>query len=393
MIPAMQPVRTPRSQAATRGAGMLRVVIVTESFLPAMNGVARSVVSVVDELRARGHAVTVIAPAPGPDRYGTTPVVRLPSLPLPWTPSFPLGVPTSRLRATLRGLRPDVVHLASPVLLGARAASVCRELPLPTVAVYQTDLAGFAGEHGLGGTRGVLWRWLRAVHNDCSLTLAPSRAAIADLRTHGIDRLARWGRGVDRHAFAPWHRTRPATDRVDRVRIGYVGRLAQEKRLDRLHLLIDLPGTEVVVVGDGDERAALQRLLPTASFTGELRGPALSRAYADLDVFVHTGVHETFCQAVQEALASGVPVVAPARGGPLDLVRHGRNGLLWDPHRPASLRHAVRRLVDDPQLRRRQGLAARRDVADRTWSVLCDELLDHYRSVLPARAGTTRTAA
>jgi len=376
-----------------RETGSLRVVVVTESFLPAMNGVARSVVSVVQELQARGHEVTIIAPAPGPDRFGPTPVIRMPSLPLPWTPSFPLGLPTARLTATLRRLRPDVVHLASPVLLGARAASVCRELSLPTVAIYQTDVAGFAADHGLDGTQRLLWRWLRSVHNACSLTLAPSRAAVADLRTHGIERLARWGRGVDRVAFAPAHRTRPATDQVDRVRIGYIGRLAQEKRIDRLHLVLDLPGTEVVVVGDGDERRSLERLLPTARFTGELRGAALSRAYADLDVFVHTGVHETFCQAVQEALASGVPVVAPAAGGPLDLVRHGRTGLLWDPHHPDSLRGSVARLVGDPQLRLRQGAAARRDVAGRTWSSLTDELLDHYRSVLPGTVLTTRTAA
>lgn len=384
---------TATAPSMPRDDSSLRVVVVTESFLPAMNGVARSVVSVVQELQARGHEVTIIAPAPGPDRFGPTPVIRMPSLPLPWTPSFPLGLPTARLTATLRRLRPDVVHLASPVLLGARAASVCRELSLPTVAVYQTDVAGFAADHGLDSTQRLLWRWLRNVHNACSLTLAPSRAAVADLRTHGVERIARWGRGIDRVSFAPAHRTRPATDRVDRVRVGYVGRLAQEKRIDRLHLVVDLPDTEVVVVGDGDERRTLERLLPTARFTGELRGAALSRAYADLDVFVHTGVHETFCQAVQEALASGVPVVAPAAGGPLDLVRHGRTGLLWDPHRPVSLRESVARLAGDPPLRRRQGLAARRDVVDRTWSALTDELLDHYRSVLPGTARPTRTAA
>lgn len=124
---------------------------------------------------------------------------------------------------------------------------------------------------------------------------------------------------------------------------------------------------------------------PTATFTGALHGQDLSRAYADLDVFVHTGTHETFCQAVQEALASGVPVVAPAVGGPLDLVSPGRTGYLWDPRDERSVRPAVASLVADPAARREGGRRARRDVSDRTWTVLGDELLAHYGEVRRGR--------
>lgn len=389
----MSPLAGPGGRSAPDPDGPLRVTIVAESFLPTMNGVARSVASVVPELERRGHTVTVIAPAPGPSRWGATEVVRLPSVPLPWASGFPLGLPTRAIASALERLRPDVVHLASPVVLGARGGAVCRALGIPTVAVYQTDLAGFAADHGLPATQRSLWRWIERVHNACDRTLAPSRAAVAALRIHGIERIERWGRGVDIEVFSPTHRCRVATEQVDRVRVGYVGRLSREKRVDRLHLLTDLPGIDLVVVGDGDERARLERLLPTARFLGELHGTALSRAYADLDVFVHTGLHETFCQAAQEALASGVPVVAPASGGPLDLVRHGRTGFLWDPLHPDSLRDEVARLIADPGLRDRQGRAARHDVRDRTWSARTDDLVAHYRAVLPAAPRSTRTAA
>jgi len=371
----------------------MRIAVVTESFLPIVNGVARSVASVVEQLTHRGHELLIVAPGPGPDHFGATPVHRMPSVPLPWASDFPLGLPTIRLRTALLCFAPDVVYLASPIVLGARAAVVARELAIPTVAVYQTDVAGFARQHGLTATQAPLWRWLRRVHNGCDRTLAPSRAAVADLRLHGIREVHRWGRGVDLVTFSPLHRERPTTADNERIRIGYVGRLSAEKRVDRLHLVSDLPGTEVVVVGDGDAREHLQQVLPTARFVGMLTGPELSRAYADLDVFVHTGTAETFGQTIQEAQASGVPVVAPADGGPLDLVRHGRNGLLWDPLDESSLRTCVARLVGDHQLRRRQGQAGRHDVSTRTWSATTEELLHHLRQVAKRELDAMRDVA
>jgi phosphatidylinositol alpha 1,6-mannosyltransferase len=176
--------------------------------------------------------------------------------------------------------------------------------------------------------------------------------------------------------------------------VGFVGRLAPEKRVLRLAALHDIPGIQLVVVGDGPDRQKLARQLPNAIFLGFKTGEALARVYASLDVFVHTGPFETFCQTVQEALASGLPVIAPDAGGPQDLVTHGRTGfLLPETGRPdadavfvASLRAAVRTLASDPELRTQCGAAARRSVLCRTWPALCDELLNHYAELtgLPA---------
>jgi phosphatidylinositol alpha 1,6-mannosyltransferase len=132
----------------------------------------------------------------------------------------------------------------------------------------------------------------------------------------------------------------------------------------------------------------------TESFLPRVNGvtnSALSMTVASLDVFVHTGANETFCQAVQEAMAAGVPVVAPAAGGPLDLVTPGRNGLLYAPESPAALRAAVAELVSLPQRRHEMGAWARASVRGRTWASVCDELLGHYSAVLGS-AGT-RSAA
>lgn len=372
----------------------MRVAIVAESFLPEVNGVTNSVLRVVEHLERSGHAALVIAPGDGPDHIGHTPVARVPAVALPLYRSLAVGLPSPRVEWLLRRFRPDVVHLAAPVVLGAAGAVAARRLGVPSVAVYQTDLAGFASRYHLGRAGRPIWSWLRWVHRHADLTLAPSTLAAWELRQHGIGPVARWGRGVDTERFHPGHRNKMLRRRLapdGEVVVGYVGRLAAEKNVDLLSHLRRVPGARLVVVGDGPARSRLERRLPDATFLGFQNGVALSQAIASLDVFVHTGAHETFCQAVQEALASGVPVVAPASGGPMDLVRHGVNGYLWPTASPAFIREAVSTLVADPALREGLSTEARASVLGRSWETLGEELLGHYRTAAglpdPSRIG------
>lgn len=363
-----------------------RILVVAESFLPAVNGVTNSVLRVVEQLDRRGHEVRVVAPGPTVPRLGRVRVSGVASVSVPRAGPLRVGVGVRKLEREIRAFEPDVVHLAAPFALGASALRIAQQAAIPTVAVYQTDLAGFASRHGFEPARRPLWRWLRHLHDRADLTLAPSSSAVWALRANGIERVARWGRGVDLDRFSPRHRDQrlrrwwaPEAQTI----VGYVGRLAREKQVERLAPLCGVEGLSVIVVGDGPERRRLERLLPGATFTGQLTGPALSRAHASLDVFAHAGLDETFCQAVQEAMASGVPVVAPACGGPLDLVAHGTTGSLWIPTEPASFPAAIRELADDPVRRAEMGVAARRAVAERSWSAVVDELIGHYASVAP----------
>jgi phosphatidylinositol alpha 1,6-mannosyltransferase len=368
----------------------MRVAIITESYAPDVNGVANSVVRISEHLVASGHLPMVIAPRPRRRllRQASTPpypVRRVPSLPFPGYRNVRIATPSRQITAALAEHRPDVVHLASPFVLGAWGARAADALGLPIVAVYQTDVPGYAEAYGVRPVKEAAWRWIADIHSRAARTLAPSSVTAAQLAAHGVQRIERWGRGVDTTLFTPGRRSRELREMLapgGEVIVGYVGRLAHEKRVELLRDAMRLPGVRVVVVGDGPTRRAVQRALPEAVFLGPKSGTDLARIYASLDIFVHTGPHETFCQTIQEAHASGVPVVAPASGGPLDLVDPGVTGVLVRPDDAAAVAAAVADLAADRNLRERMGLAARVTVARRTWSALGDELIGHYRAAL-----------
>lgn len=362
-------------------------MIAAESFLPQVNGVTNSVLRVLEHFERRGVEAVVVAPGhrDGPDRYGETPVVRLRALPMPRYPEVQISVAaTRRFLELIDQWQPDVLHLASPFVHGGYAAKAAQRAGIPSVAIFQTDVAGFARHYKLAPAEAMAWARIRSIHSRAAVTLAPSRACASNLADNGVDRVHVWPRGVDAERFSTrWRsdavraRLAPGGERL----IGYVGRLAAEKQVADLAVLAGIPNTRIVVVGDGPLRPQLQRSLPDAVFLGFQTGEALSTLVASLDVFVHPGGNETFCQAAQEALASAVPVVAIAAGGLLDLVAPSHNGWLYPPGDLAALRAQVTDLVGDEFKRQAMGTAAREGVLPRTWSSVGDALLAHYARV------------
>ena len=319
--------------------------------------------------------------------------MRVPAVPLPGYPSFRLGLPSRRVRAALVRHQAEVVHLASPVFLGAHGAAVARRLGLPVVAVYQTDLPSYARAYRFGRAgEAFAWRWLRGIHNGAARTLAPSTVTATGLLGQGMGNVWLWGRGVDTRRFHPAKRSQELRAALlaqgghgGELIVGYVGRLATEKRVELLAGITALAGVRLVIVGAGPAEAMLRQHMPDAIFLGERRGEELAAIYASLDVFVHSGPYETFGQTLQEAAASGLPVVAPAAGGPLDLVADGVTGYLVPPSDPDAFTAAVARLAADPAARAAFGAAGRRKVLSRSWPALTEELIGHYAAVLGAR--------
>lgn len=356
--------------------------------MPAVNGVVNSVLRICDHLVERGHTPVVVAPSGNSfhTRSGArVDVVRVPGMAVPTYAGLTMARPGVDLHGVLSDIHPDVVHLASPLVLGRAGAVAARDLELPCVAVFQTDMSGFLQRYHCRVGAQALWSALRRLHNMTDLTLVPSTASAYELRARGIGPLAVWGRGVDGERFHPRHRSERLHRELadgDNLLVGFVGRLAAEKRVEMLEPITRLPGVNVVVVGDGPKRRSLERRLPNAEFLGLQTGGYLGRTMATLDLLVNPGADETFCQVVQEALACGVPVIAAAAGGPLDLVRHRDNGWLWAGDDPQVLAAQVASLRDDRAQLAQAARRSRASVASRTWTVIGDELIAHYRSVL-----------
>ena len=347
-----------------------------------MNGVTGSVLQILRHLEQRGHDAHVIAPAAAglPTTVAGAPVEAIPSLPLPGYRGVRVGTSgVHRVVSSLARFQPDVVHLASPFALGWRGALAAERTATASVAAYQTDVAAYTERYGIAATTGLAQTHIARLHRRATLTLAPSAESAQQLAGLGVDRVRRWGRGVDAERFHPSRRdvALRAEWGADVV-VGYVGRLAPEKQVEDLAVLQDIPGTRLVIVGDGPSRQRLEQRMPRALFLGHLDGDALAAAMASFDVFVHPGESETFGQTLQEAHASGVPVIATGRGGPLDLVRMGIDGWSYRPGDLDDLLLRVKDLAGDTRKRQAFGAAGHTAVQARSWASVCDELLAHF---------------
>ena len=367
----------------------MRVALITETFLPDTNGVVSTLCRVLEHLQAQGHEAILFAPHDAPQQYAGAQIVPLHGMPLPMYPDLKLTPPQFGITAQLRRFKPDVLHLAGLVALGPTGRYVANTLDLPLIGAYHTDFPAYSTHYGLGWTKSLAYRYLRWFHNRCGATLCPSSATLADLRTHGFRRLRLWGRGVDTVRFHPQYRseawrTAVGTQPGERLLL-YIGRLATEKRVD---LLVEsLRATEnvrLVLVGDGPARPTLEREfagLPV-HFCGFLKNEALATAYASADIFVFPSDTETFGQVVQEAMASGLPVVAARAGGVVDIVRADLSGKLFTPGSGESLQRNLANLLAQPERTKAMGRAGRALAEQRSWPSVMNQLTNHYDRVI-----------
>jgi phosphatidylinositol alpha 1,6-mannosyltransferase len=371
----------------------MKVAIVTESFLPQINGVTNSVLRILESLGAGGHEALVIAPESEgtPKEYAGHKVITIPALPIQSVIpiGLPIGLPNRRLEHLIDGFSPDVIHLASPMLLGMHGAKIAKKLNIPSLSVYQTDMAGFASHYGFDIAHSSLRKLVGKIHSQTDRTLAPSRSACLELKSQGVPEVYLWQRGVNNELFNPNKRNESLRKYWDptgkKTIIGFVGRLAKEKRISDLKYLDRDPENLLIITGDGPASEKLKKELPNAIFMGHKNGNDLAEIYASLDLFIHPGPNETFCQAVQEALSSGTPCIVPTTGGPADLVSHGKTGYVTNIHRPDELESTVMhfKLRND---RANMALQARQSVLSRTWSTINAQLINHYEEILINRS-------
>ena len=370
----------------------MRIALVSEVFLPAVDGVVTRLRRTLEELPGGGDEVLMVAPAGGPDSYAGVPVLGVRGLRVPLYPDgdgYPpkrVALPGPALSRALRAYRPDVIHAIQPVLLGVGAVAFARRNRVPLVASYHAHLPSYAKLYRLGWLESAGWKYLRGLHNCAQVNLATSEATLAELRTHRVQRLALWPYGVDLKRFHPGHagadwRARLSGGHPDRLVLLYVGRLAKEKTVERLlEAVRGRPDVALAIVGDGPLRAQLERRFAgtATTFLGFLGGDDLACAYASADVFVLPSETETLGMVTLEAHAAGLPVVAADSPAARELIRHGVDGLRYDPRVPGALAGAVTLLAADPSLRETMGREALQAVSGATWQNATQALRHHY---------------
>jgi len=359
----------------------LDLAIVTETYPPEVNGVAMTIGRLVDGLRDNGHRVRVIRPRQPMEKIAGALVagadLALPGFPLPGYAGLRFGWPAKRRLCTLwRAARPDAVHVVTEGPLGWSAVAAARALGIPVTSGFHTNFDRYSRHYGIGWLQPSVAAYLRGFHRRTRATLVPTAALAASLAGEGLSGVRVVGRGVDVELFDPARRS--AVLRAewglaeDDLAVLYVGRLAAEKNIGlalRAFAAIQarLPSARLVLVGDGPLRERLQRQSPQHHFAGQRLGAELAAHYASGDLFLFPSLTETFGNVTQEALASGLAVLAFRSAAAAETIVDGENGRAIAPGDEAAYIAAALQVAIDGASRRQLREHARQSMLARGW--------------------------
>jgi glycosyltransferase involved in cell wall biosynthesis len=366
----------------------LRVAVVTETYPPEVNGVAMTLGRMVAALQARNHQVQLIRPRQGAGDAAASrdnfEEVLKPGLPIPRYDSLRMGLPARQgLIKLWQRKRPDVVQVATEGPLGWSAVSAAHRLRIPVASDFHTNFHSYSRHYGVGWLRKPISAYLRKFHNKALVTMVPTGEMRDALTANGYRNVRVVARGVDTRLFSPAHRSRELraswrADDGDTVVLA-VGRIAPEKNLPVVLAAFDAMRrthrrARLVFVGDGPERAALERRFPEHVFAGMRIGEDLARHYASGDVFLFASLTETFGNVTLEAMASGLAVVAYDYAAARQHIRHGASGLLAPPDADREFVAQAASLADNADRIRALGRAARATAEAVDWEVVYDDL-------------------
>lgn len=371
----------------------MKVVYFTESLLPHVDGVSRTLAQLFGFLERSGIDFRVYSPfVPGPEVSWSGRVRAVPFIRFPLYPDYRVSSPFGRaVWRELEAWGPDLVHVVSPTPMASRAQKWAKKQGIPVVSSFHTHFVSYFRYYGAPWAEGFGWRMLKRFYDRCERVYVPTDAIIRELAEHGITNTEPWSRGIDLARFSPEHRSaelraRAGADDATPILL-MVSRLVKEKDmadLVEMDRILRQRGNQhrLVLVGDGPMRGELEAALPDAYFAGHRGGEDLARWYASGDVFVFPSTTETFGNVVLEAQASGLPAVVVDRGGPPDLVQPGETGFIARANQPADLADKCEALLRDPAARARMGRQARDAARARDWAAINGRLIESYRTVV-----------
>jgi glycosyltransferase involved in cell wall biosynthesis len=380
----------------------LRVALFTGNFNYTRDGATQALGRLVGHLReAEGAEVRIYAPT-APDAPDFEGLAASPSIALPGRAEYRLGLGlTAALRREIEGFAPDVLHVATPDVVGFQAQRLARRVDRPLIASLHTRFEMYLAYYGLGFLEPVLEQQLLEFYGRCDQVLAPTVATAQWLKAApGEARIRIWSRGVDRALFHPSRRDETwreaqgfaPTDMV----VLFFGRLVLEKGLSLYadafdRLAAARPNVKALIVGDGPARAWIAQRLPGAAYTGFIAGPALARAVASADVLLNPSATEAFGNVNLEAMASGLPVVCADVASSRFLVRHEQSGLLCRGGDAEAYGRALERLYDRPAWRARLGSAARTVSRAFSWDAALSSVVESYGEAIAAHGRPAAT--
>ena len=368
----------------------LKVAIFTDTFIPQVNGVARTTARISTFLHERGVPCLIFTPDCGPLPPDVKNVHTCSAFDFPLYPECKIALPGYHsIREILSDFKPDLIHLVTEFSMGLCGLKYAKDHRLPLVGSYTTNFSTYLPYYKMGFLKNWAWRYLRWFHNQCHLNYCPSPAVQNMLFKKGFQNLTVWGRGIDTGLFSPDKKSELLNKLASGKNIFflYVGRLAPEKDLDVLFnawrtVRKKLPGAQLFITGDGPLHEELkQQHGDGVIFTGYRHGEELASIYASSEVFVFPSTTETFGNVVLEAMAAGLPVVAAAAGGVKNLLIDGYNGLACRPRNHHEMAAAMLKLAQDHELRAKMGHQARQFAFGRSWDTILDDLLRSYRGV------------
>lgn len=375
----------------------LKVALFTGNYNHIRDGVSLTLNRWVSFLIDKKADVLVFAPTvenPDVDHVGELSVV--PSIKMPGRPEYRIttGLPDESI-ARLEQFNPDIVHIASPDILGYKALRWAVKADVPIVSSYHTHFTSYLKYYNLGFIEKLGWTYLRWFYKHCEKIYVPTESMAAELRDKNIgrspDSLKIWARGVDTGQFNPskrncdWRHEMGFED--DDIVFTFVSRLVWEKNLKIFARVVSklqekYPKVQSMIVGDGPAREELKEITPATKFAGFLTGEELAHAYASSDVFFFPSDTETFGNVTLEAMACGLPCLVADAQGSKSLVNHGENGYLVQVENEDSILAYAEKLVQDEQLRKRLGENSLQKAMNYTWDKVNSDLFASYLDVL-----------
>mgnify|MGYP001294791286 CR=1 FL=1 len=332
----------------------VRISIVTETYVPDVNGVANSLNQLLQVLDRQQFRVQLVRTRPHTTWTSGEDEVCCRGIRLPFYPDVQIGLPARRrVAAAWDQFRPDLVYLVTEGPLGAAALWEARRRGIPVISSFHTNFHRYSAHYGFGWVQTLMLGWLRAFHNRTLQTLVPAVQMQQELLQAGFADVNLLPHGVDCQLFDPRRRSSELRQQWQSGQAPvmlYVGRLAPEKNIPLLvkswqQLRHEYPGLQLVLVGDGPLRETLQRDCPDIHFAGIRTGTELAQYFASADLFVFPSLTETFGLVTLEAMASGLPVVAFDVAAAGQYVSSGCNGELAAAGDEEEFVESVRRLL------------------------------------------------